>query len=254
MFMKKNHKAVRWQQNSLPALFLYVFFATAHAAEYYAINIGSSPQQTGSVAIQDQALAKKYVVYSVKSEVNGGLRYRQRIGFFASQEEARTVLTQIRKQFPDAWIDKASTEEMNIPGNRLAVPVATELATTPPAPVTKPVITTANKTQLAETEKNLRLAALMEDAKASLIQKKYDRAIQIYTRVTGEGESPYQKEAQEFLGVARERNGQLAHATAEYRKYLALYPAGEDTERVRQRLNGLLTAADKPQARTNNST
>ena len=56
----------------------------------------------------------------------------------------------------------------------------------------------------------------------------------------------FSKEAQEYLGLARERNGQLAHAKAEYRIYLAKYPEGEDAQRVRQRLDALVTAYQAP--------
>ena len=38
----------------------------------------------------------------------------------------------------------------------------------------------------------------------------------------------------------------LAHAKAEYEEYLRLYPEGDGAERVRQRLEGILTARAKP--------
>ena len=47
-------------------------------------------------------------------------------------------------------------------------------------------------------------------------------------------------EAQELLGLAREKNGQTAHAKAEYQRYLALYPDADGAARVRQRLAALL--------------
>ena len=47
-------------------------------------------------------------------------------------------------------------------------------------------------------------------------------------------------EAQELLAIAREKNGQLAHAKAEYERYLALYSETEGAARVKQRLAALL--------------
>ena len=47
-------------------------------------------------------------------------------------------------------------------------------------------------------------------------------------------------EAQEYLALAREKNGQTAHAKAEYQRYLSLYPDGEGAARVNQRLAALL--------------
>ncbi|MBI3188657.1 MAG: SPOR domain-containing protein [Gammaproteobacteria bacterium] len=285
------------------ALFLWLISTAAHALDYYAINIGSSLQDSGSVVLQDQELAQKYIAYSIKTDINGISRYRQRIGFFASRDEARAALEKVRLQIPGAWIDKTSPEEESTLNNWLAnspaslpvVPVMVPVAISQlPAPIPD-AATTADTTTVPETKAtanttgpkttldtsdtttdlaasdstiapeasasdtseaqqatnlhNNRLEKLMIDAKAALIEKDYSRAIQIYNRVLTLGESAYKQEAQEFIGVARERNGQLAHATAEYKKYLELYPAGEDADRVRQRLTGLLTAADSPKAK-----
>ena len=74
-----------------------------------------------------------------------------------------------------------------------------------------------------------------------MLAKDHGRAIQLYTKVLREPENPYRQEAQELLGLARERNGQVAHAVAEYRHYLELYPDDEGAQRVSQRLAGLTT-------------
>jgi len=90
------------------------------------------------------------------------------------------------------------------------------------------------------------LAKLMEEARDNLINKKYDLAVQLYTKILLTAQGPVKQQAQELLGVARERNGQLAHAKAEYEKYLVEFPNGPDADRVRQRLAGLITAATTP--------
>jgi hypothetical protein len=93
---------------------------------------------------------------------------------------------------------------------------------------------------------DLSLAKLMEDAWDTLIKGQYDSAVQLYTKILLTAKGQVRQQAQELLGVARERNGQLAHAKAEYQKYLNEFPKGPDAERVRQRLAGLITAAEKP--------
>jgi AMIN domain len=85
-------------------------------------------------------------------------------------------------------------------------------------------------------------AQLMEDARQSMAKNDYGRAIALYTKILEYPDHAYRQDAQEFLGLARERNGQLAHAKAEYETYLQLYPEGEGAARVRQRLTGMLTA------------
>jgi len=90
------------------------------------------------------------------------------------------------------------------------------------------------------------LVKVMEEANKAMTEENYPRAIQLYTKILTRPESDLSSDAQEFLGLSRERNNQLAHAKAEYEKYLKKYPEGSGADRVRQRLTGLLTAGDKP--------
>jgi hypothetical protein len=91
-----------------------------------------------------------------------------------------------------------------------------------------------------------RMAELMDEAGGAMIDRNFRRAIQLYTKVLRNPDTVFRQDAQELLGLARHRNGQLAHAKAEYEKYLKLYPEGPKSDRVRQRLSGLLTAAARP--------
>ncbi|MCB9720913.1 MAG: tetratricopeptide repeat protein [Candidatus Omnitrophica bacterium] len=92
------------------------------------------------------------------------------------------------------------------------------------------------------------LAAMMQEAKKEMTDQNYSRAVQMYTKILRDAEGPVRQQAQEFLGLARERNGQLAHAKREYEMYLENYPQGPDADRVRQRLTGLVTATKAPKA------
>lgn len=87
---------------------------------------------------------------------------------------------------------------------------------------------------------------LMAKGRRALSEGDLDEAIRIFTKITGLPEHGNSPEAKELLGVARERHGQIAHAKAEYEEYLQWYPGGEGAERVRQRLDALLTARSKP--------
>lgn len=94
-----------------------------------------------------------------------------------------------------------------------------------------------------------RLTRIWEEAEDAMTRRDYGRAVQLYTKLLRGPDHRYTKQALEFLGLARERKGQLAHAKAEYKKYLRLYPKGDDAERVRQRLAGILTARSKPKSK-----
>ncbi|GEM_PF-1769227 len=86
-------------------------------------------------------------------------------------------------------------------------------------------------------------ARLFSDARAAVTAAEYDRAVQILTKLLAMPANPYSADAQETLGIVRERNGQLAHAKAEYEIYLQTYPNGAGAERVKQRLAAIETAA-----------
>jgi hypothetical protein len=72
-------------------------------------------------------------------------------------------------------------------------------------------------------------------------------AIRLLTRLLEYPEHPHRAEAQELLGLARERSGQLAHAKAEYEEYLRRYPDADAAGRVAQRLAALTTLDSRPQ-------
>ena len=92
--------------------------------------------------------------------------------------------------------------------------------------------------------------ALLDEARTAIAAKDYETAIRLLTKLQSEPENPATQDGQELIGIARERNGQLAHAKAEYEDYLRRYPMGEGADRVRQRLAALLRAALSPQRGT----
>ena len=87
-----------------------------------------------------------------------------------------------------------------------------------------------------------------DEARAALRKNNPGAAIQLLTKILKYPENQYSAEAQELLGVARQKNGQLAEARTEYEDYLRRYPSGEQSERVRQRLAGIDTANGEPNA------
>ena len=92
-----------------------------------------------------------------------------------------------------------------------------------------------------------RLNALMEEARQAMAAGNHPQAIQIYTKILEHQDTGKHQDAQEFLALARERNGQIAHAKMEYERYQQTYPTGEGADRVRQRLSALVTARQEPQ-------
>lgn len=98
----------------------------------------------------------------------------------------------------------------------------------------------------ATTRETSRVASLMDDGREAMARGELEHAIRIYERVLSFPESEHSEQAKELLGLARQRNGQLAHAKAEFEEYLERYPDGPGAQRVRQRLDVLLTTPVEP--------
>lgn len=69
----------------------------------------------------------------------------------------------------------------------------------------------------------------------------HKKAVQIFSALLSQTGHTYMKESLELLGVARERNKQIAHAKAVYRQYIDQYPDAEGTTRVKQRIADLIS-------------
>jgi hypothetical protein len=101
----------------------------------------------------------------------------------------------------------------------------------------------------AISESDLRaVAGWMDEGRAALRHNNPGGAIPILTKILKYPENQYSAEAQELLGLAHQKSGHFREARAEYEDYLRRYPSGEQSERVRQRLAGIVTANDEVSA------
>jgi hypothetical protein len=215
-----------------------------NAVADYVVNLTSQRELIEPDVVASLAPPPGSKPYVSEAEIGGQKWYRLRIGFFASERDARAALEPLAERFPRAWIGRAEPAEVELASSSSfgagqlvgvkPVPSADAPAATVAAPATGPGTLSPE-----------RLVALQQEGRDAMLNGDYESAIRVYTRLLQEpGE--HRPEAREYLGLARERNGQIAHASAEYRAYLAEYPNGEGARRVQQRLNGLTTAAAGP--------
>ena len=210
----------------------------------YFIQIQSGQKPVSNDLTIKNKLGDNIHIYTLPGVVKGRQVYRQRIGLFPSREEAKQTLRQIRNQYPDAWISEATEEDWNAALGEISSTGTSprrNVASEMPGQRTDQVDLSKLNPQDAK-----RVSVLMEEARIAMTEKNYSRAIQLYETVLTFPETGYSKEALEFLGLARERNNNHAQAKAIYDEYLAKYPEGEDADRVRQRIAGILTAQDAP--------
>jgi tetratricopeptide (TPR) repeat protein len=203
------------------------------AAGTYVVNLASSVEPFTSAEMQGIDVPADRRLYTTTFEKDGKTWQRLRLGFFADAESAREALNALRSAYPEAWVAQASDAERRAAG---AAAPAPEPAPMEPAPAAEvgAVVTGPPPTGGA--------ASAVEQARQALIDKDYDTAIGLLSRELEDPNTRFRLEAQELLGVARERKGQLALAKAEYERYLELNPDGENAARVQQRLDGLITA------------
>lgn len=82
---------------------------------------------------------------------------------------------------------------------------------------------------------------LMQAGRDALSANNYNAAIEAFNKLLMLPPNQYSQDAQEWVGVARERGGQTAKAKVEYELYLKLYSKGQGVQWVKQRLANLAT-------------
>jgi len=220
------------------AVHTVVPFEAESSAFPYCINLASSEKPFQVNELPDLEEFSSYRLYTAILDKGDKQWYRLRLGFFESVAEANAVRGHLLQQYPEAWVTKVSVAERIRSGESM-------LAGSRPA--TEATISTATEKQgMGPVIPAERLDALMQQARDYMIEKDYAAAIRLYTKILQSPDNKYSQDALEYLGLARERNDQLAHAKMVYRDYLQRYPQGEGAVRVNQRLAGLVTARKEP--------
>ncbi len=88
---------------------------------------------------------------------------------------------------------------------------------------------------------NAAAAARMDEARAAMRKHDYPAAIALFRKVLAHPETPVSADAQEMLALSYQKAGRIAEARAELEDYLVRYPGSEGADRVRQRLDAILT-------------
>jgi tetratricopeptide (TPR) repeat protein len=189
----------------------------------YVINLSSSRQAHAESDMSAVAVAPGLEIFESEVVLAGVTWYRLRLGQFASSADAQAELVKLRNQYPTAWIDRAEKATATVAERR-------------------PDAETAN---IAFASIGLdKIDVLMNDGRLAMVESEYSKAVQIYTKVLRVPNHDRHAEAQEYLALSREKNGQSAHAKAEYQKYLSRYRDDGGAGRVIQRL-AVLVAVER---------
>jgi tetratricopeptide (TPR) repeat protein len=200
---------------------------SAETVSYFAVNLDSQPKPFDPAAVELAHERLNAPAYVAEAVVDGETWYRLRVGPIERRVDAERLLNLALPDYPRAWLaiaDDRVTTEMGAGAADLALPPVQHIGSDPPLPPEA-------------------LARILADARAAMTARDYPKAVALLTQLQRQPEFPDRARAQELLGLARERAGQLAQAKAEYVEYLRRYPQGEAAERVAYRLH-LLQAAE----------
>jgi tetratricopeptide (TPR) repeat protein len=207
-----------------------VFLAEPDAATGYAVNLDSELEMFDRATIEAAAASFKTQAYVSETDIEGQHWYRLRVGPFATRAEADRVLQIALANYPRAWIAVNDEQtDLSIIEHAGAQSIAASGPQDPPLP---------------DEER----ARILRDARTSLEKHQYPEAVDLLSRLLRQPEYPARADAQELIGLVRERAGQLAQAKAEYEEYLRRYPNGPGAERTRIRLRTLIEAARAPKS------
>jgi tetratricopeptide (TPR) repeat protein len=193
----------------------------------FAINLESQPKPFDPQAVERAHQLLQAPAFVSEVVVEGQKWYRLRVGPIERRAEADRLLEKALPEYPRAWLaigDDAVTSDPNATA-AAALPPVEHIGSDPPLDAAT-------------------LKTLLGQVRSAMAAHDYATAIRILTKLQRQPEFPERARAQELLGLARERSGQLAHAKAEYEEYLRRYPNGEAAERVALRLRILRAATE----------
>ncbi len=196
----------------------------------------------------------RYQAYDafVGNAVVGGVTIAElHIGYFATAEEAEAVRKSALDRFPDAVVVNLAQRRDEMLRSTSSATRATAAAAPAPVAATAaapsasagaavaPVAVTPATTLLGSPAVEARAAALMTQAREALAARRLEVAVNSLNQLLLLPPNSFSQEAQELIGLARERSGDLRRARVEYELYLKLFPEGEGAQRVAQRLASL---------------
>ncbi len=220
----------------IASLLLLCSMSTVQAdAGRYVIVLASAAGTNLRWKTKNHPVLNSNTAYVTQVTIKGKNWERLNLGFFQSHEQALQQLNKIKRLYPGAWIRKATQSEINHALKHSLRRASAKQRASKPSGTRKPSSLT-----------DAQLEKLMRQAKTEFKNKRYAKAIRLFSAITLSGESRYSREALELQGLARQRNGQKAHAARIYKQYLKRYPDSDGAARVRQRLAGLLTETSAP--------
>jgi hypothetical protein len=212
--------------------------AAPEPAQRFALALDSFPSGDTSATLPLPPEFADFELFTRRVDGPAGPRYELMLGYFGSPQDAERARAKLRKLYPRAAVVAITQQPALAPATPVTVPG--EAAPGVPAVPQTP-------TPVAPGDVEQRAAALLAGSRKAVAAGDYPAAIDSLNQLLVLPPNTSTQEAQEMIGVAREKNGEPAKARAEYQLYLKLYPGTEGARRVTERL-ARLEAAPPSQA------
>jgi tetratricopeptide (TPR) repeat protein len=199
--------------------------ANASGLPFY-ITLQSSDAPNARLEASVPAKLQELDIFTATRSVAGKTVYEINLGYFSSRSSAQEALDLVKPRFPQASVADRSA---------LANPQPSA-ATPQPGSVPTPVGASESSVASVNTEQLLRTAQAAYDS------GDYNTAIEKLNQLLALPPNAASRSAQELIGQVRLKAGDTVRARAEFELFLALYPTGADSSRVREILAGMPSA------------
>jgi tetratricopeptide (TPR) repeat protein len=226
-------------------------------------------EQAKNAPIPDELAS--YVPFVTKTTIADVTLYDRQVGYFGSRESAEAARERVSNRYPNARVVEnpavtapaaesrphtqpapaAPVASTRTPAPAMPAPFEKPGAFSSPAAPERPAVAAAPEKQVpgasptppgsaqaavppaASADVESKAMQLMAAGRLGIQNAKYDDALDALNQLLLLPPNAQSQEAQELIGLARERLGQPGKARAEYELYLKLYPEGEGAQRVR---------------------
>ena len=222
----------------------------------YAILLEESDRAAPKVRAPLPASLKNFRLYATQTRDKNKTRYQLKLGFFENEQDVYAARKQLKEAYPNTKVIRTTlNEQKDSVRTALSVPTVLPTVVAPApkvspgavakAPVPAPTLPAAvpeftpSTTAAPATAYDRDALALLDKGRAALARGDNNSAIATLDQLLRLPPNRYSQDAQELIGLARQRAGETVAARKEYELYLRLYPTGEGSDRVRQRIAAL---------------
>lgn len=203
--------------------------ALAAREELYAVILATSPTLAPKPLGALPAELKDKRMYRRDTLQNGAPQHNLQLGFFTSSAEAERAANLLIPLYPQAHAQPVTEQERNESSRTVVALPGTSAAVSKPDQSALPVAVVSGGVEKQASD-------LLERSRNALTGGNNVMAIQLLTQLLQLPPNAHSQDAQELIGLAHERNGEIEKAKREYALCLKLYPNWSGAERVRQRL------------------